>query len=220
MTHKITSLTVQARDPNRVNVRLDGKYRFSLDIFQVTELRLKVGVELDDDGLAELEEKSQFGKLYAQTLEYCLVRPRSIQEVRDYLWRKTLNRKVKKRNGEVVDRKGVSSQIAEQVLERLIDKKYLDDRKFANYWVENRNIQKGSSRKKLQYELRQKGVEADVIEDVIQNSPRDEKSELLKIVTKKRSKYPDEQKLIAYLLRQGFNYEDVREAMTGLSQGG
>lgn len=89
---KITSISVQAKNPDRVNVSVDGRYRFSLDIFQVGD-RVKVGKEYGEDELAELETESLFGKLYGRTLEYCLLRPHSIREVRDYLWRKTRDRR-------------------------------------------------------------------------------------------------------------------------------
>lgn len=42
---KITNLTAQQRDPNRVNVSVEGKYRFSLDIAQIVSLGVKVGRE-------------------------------------------------------------------------------------------------------------------------------------------------------------------------------
>lgn len=214
MTYKITNISVQARNPDRVNVSIDGKYRFSLDIFQVTDLCVRVGQEIDEARLAELEQESQFGKLYARALEYCLTRPHSLREVRDYLWRKTFDRKVRTRKGEMVDRPGVPKQVTERVLDRLIQKGYVDDEKFARYWVENRNIQKGTSVRKLSYELAQKGVDRRIIKDIIQKYPRDEKSELTKMIAKKQSKYPDETKLIAYLVRQGFSYDDVRSALS------
>ena len=65
---KITDISLQARDNNRVNVSVDGVYSFSLDIAQVTDLNLKVGRELSDGELEELQEESQFGKLYMLSL--------------------------------------------------------------------------------------------------------------------------------------------------------
>jgi hypothetical protein len=40
---KITGITAQQRDKNRINVMVDGKYRFSLDILQLGDLGIKVG---------------------------------------------------------------------------------------------------------------------------------------------------------------------------------
>jgi regulatory protein len=74
---KITDISVQTRNPDRVNVSVDGKYRFSLDILQVTELGVKIGNDYSEQELAELEDESIYGKLYARALEYTLMRPHS-----------------------------------------------------------------------------------------------------------------------------------------------
>ena len=215
----ITDISVQARNPDRVNVFVDGKYRFSLDIFQVTELGIKIGREYSENELLALEDESQFGKLYARTLEYTLMRPHSAKEVRDYLWRKTRTAKVRLRDtNEYRDKPGVSQAIADRVYERLVEKGHIDDEKFTRYWVENRQARKGISSRKLIAELRAKGVDQTVIHETMQNSPREEKSEIRKVLEKKRSKYDDEQKLIAYLMRQGFSYDTIRDALAESDQ--
>jgi hypothetical protein len=90
---KITSISVQVRNSDRVNISIDGKYRLSLDIYQLTELGVKNGVEVSDEQIAEWEAESTFGKLYGRALEYTMIRPHSAKEIRDYLWRKTLTRR-------------------------------------------------------------------------------------------------------------------------------
>lgn len=210
---KITNLSTQQNDPNRINVFVDGKYRFSLDVFQVGELGLKVGKEFSEEELRSLEEESQFGKLYARALEYSMIRPRSIKEMRDYLWRKTRTTRYKSRTGELKERSGVPQEIADRVLERLIAKGYLDDEKFTRFWVENRHARKGASLRRIKLELSQKGVDREVIDRIVESSPRNDEDELAKIVAKKRNRYPDQQKFMQYLVRQGFSYDDVRRAI-------
>lgn len=212
---KITALTAQQRDPNRINVMVDGKYRFSLDISQVVSLGVKVGREYTDAELSEIEGESQFGKLYARALEYCLMRPHSKREVRDYLWRKTRETRYKSRKtGEIKLRNGVSPELTDRVYEKLIEKGYLDDEKFARYWVENRNLTKGASQRKLSSELAAKGVERGIVEQLLAESSRTDEGELQKIIAKKRAKYSDEQKLMQYLARQGFGYDDIKRALS------
>lgn len=212
----ITDVSLQVKNKDRVNISVDGKYRFSLDIFQVTELGIKVGKDYSDAELDELETESQFGKLYGRALEYTMMRPHSSKEVRDYLWRKTRTTKVRvKDTNEYRDRPGVAQDVADRVFDRLIQRGYLDDIKFARYWVENRQQRKGISQRKLVAELRAKGVEQQIITEAMQNSPREEKSEIAKIIAKKRHKY-DEQKLMAYLMRQGFSYDTVRSALSDI----
>jgi regulatory protein len=205
----ITAIGVQARNKDRVNVSVDGKYRFSLDMFQVIELGIKVGRSYDEAELNALEQESQLGKLYGRALEYCLLRPHSSREVKDYLYRKT--RPTRQKNGEL--KKGVSPEITNRVFNRLVEKGYIDDQKFTRFWVENRFVRKGISQRKLVAELMTKGVDNAIIQAELVSSDRSDESELGKIIDKKRSKYPDEQKLIAYLARQGFSYDDIKSAL-------
>jgi len=53
MTKKITALKVQKRNPNRVNIYLDGEYAFGLA--RITAAWLHVGQELGDEKIAELQ---------------------------------------------------------------------------------------------------------------------------------------------------------------------
>jgi regulatory protein len=143
-----------------------------------------------------------------------MMRPHSAKEVRDYLWRKTRTTRVKARDtNEIREKPGVSQAIADRVYERLLERGYVNDESFARYWAENRQATKGISTRKLVSELRSKGVDQSVIDEAMQNSPREEKSEIQKILAKRRHKYDDEQKLIAYLARQGFSYDTIREAL-------
>ena len=212
---KVTALTAQQKDPNRLNVMVDGKYRFSLDISQVVSLGVKVGREYSETELAGVEGESQFGKLYARALEYCLIRPHSAREVRDYLWRKTLATKYKSRkSGEIKTRDGVAPELADRVYDELLEKAYIDDERFARYWIENRNLAKGTSRRKLSSELSAKGVDRNIVERLLAESVRTDRDELRKVIAKKRARYSNEQKLMQYLARQGFGFDDIKRALT------
>ncbi|HEY8992848.1 MAG TPA: regulatory protein RecX [Candidatus Microsaccharimonas sp.] len=206
---KITAITAQKRDKDRVNVSVNGKYRLSLDVFQLVDLGIKVGKEYTEEELVSLEEESQFGKLYMRALEYCLMRPHSQRELRDYLYRKTRDTRTK--TGDI--RKGVSVALTERVFNRLEEKGYIDDTKFAAYWIENRNLRKGSSKRKLSAELSAKGVDRTIIEQFLSETERDDITELQKVIDKKRSRYDDEQKFMSYLARQGFSYDDIKTAL-------
>lgn len=206
---QITAITAQQKDKNRVNVMVDGKYRFSLDIFQYADLGLKVGQEYSDEELTALEQEGVFGKVYVRALEYCLMRPHSAREVKDYLFKKTRDTRTK--TGDV--KKGISPEVTARVFDRLTEKGYIDDEKFTRYWVENRSLTKGASRRKLQAELRAKGVESTIIERFLRESDRSDDDELQKVIAKKRARYPDRQKLMQYLARQGFSYDDISAAL-------
>ena len=215
---KITDISLQARDNNRVNVSVDGVYSFSLDITQVTDLSLKVGRELSDGELEKLQEESQFGKLYMRALEYCLRRPHSVKEVRDYLWRKTQPTLRKSQTG-MNNPVAYSERVASRVLSKLQQKAYVADEAFARWWVENRQLSKGVSRRKLTAELRSKGIHADIIAQTLEKTDRTDEQELRKVIAKKHRRYAgDRQKFVQYLVRQGFSYDDVVSALNDVEE--
>ena len=212
--YTVTALSPQIRDLDRVNVYIDGKYDFSLDISQVVDLGIKAGQVLSKEELANLKQESEFGKIYARALEYVLMRPRSSSEVRDYLYRKTLARKYKNRKtGKLAEKPGVAKTVAERVFTKLQARGYIDDQKFANWWVENRHQIKGVSMRKLRSELAAKGITQTIIDSVIADSSRNDIDELAKVIAKKRRRYSDEQKFMQYLARQGFSFDDIKAAL-------
>ena len=192
---KITELKQGVKNPERVNVFLDDKFSFSLDISQVVEFKLKVGMEISEEQLAEFKSASDFGKLYQRALEWVLVRPRSEKEVRDFLYKKIYEKKLDK-------------NYIYLIINKLKDKKYLDDKTFAEYYVENRFLKRGISKKRLRMELVKKGISGEIIDEVLDK--RNDEEEIKKIIAKKRNKYTEE-KLISYLCRQGFSFELSRE---------
>lgn len=202
---KITALKIQVRDKNRVNVFVDGAYSFSLDITQVAELGIKSGTEFSEAELQALKDESQFGKLYTRTLEYSFVRPRSIREIKDYLYRKT--RSTRTKTGEL--KPGVSVELTQRVFDRLLQKGYVDDEKFARFWIENRNLRKGTSMRVLQNELRAKGVATDIIQPLLAETDRSDDDEIQKVAAKAARRYSDRNKFTAYLMRKGFSYDIV-----------
>lgn len=207
---KITDISIQAKNNDRVNISVDGVYRFSLDVFQLGELGIKRGNEYTEEELEALETESLFGKLYARAVEYTMLRPHSSKELRDYLWKKTLD----KRGKEGRIKNGYSPALTQRVYERILAKGYVNDEAFTRFWVQNRHQAKGASRRKLISELRAKGIESDVIETVLADVGRNDQDELAKMMDKKRAKYPEDVKLMQYLVRQGFSYDDVKRAIT------
>ena len=188
---EVTDLRQGVKNPNRVNVFVDGKFAFSLDMTQVVDYKLKVGQVLTEEELTECKRASEFGKLYQRALEWVLMRPRSERELNDYLYKKIYEKKLDK-------------NYIKTIFERLKEKGYVDDRKFAKYWAENRFVKKGISQKRLRMELIKKGIAKEIIEEVLDG--RNDEEEIDKIIAKKRAKYDDE-KLISYLCRQGFSYQ-------------
>ena len=234
---KITDIRQAQKNLNRVNVFINEQYAFSLDIAQVVELDVKVGKVLTEDELAKCKKASEFGKAYQRALEWALLRPRSVRELKDYLarraWRLGAEQKRKEwqkerevaelvASGESVDEEKLEKKLRHReararieqkydftdlIVERLTSRGYVDDLRFAEYYVENRFVKKGISRRRLEIELMKKGIDRNIIDEVI--GARDDGEEIKKIIAKKYGKY-DEDKLIQYLCRQGFDYQLVQ----------
>lgn len=230
--NKITDLKSGVRDQNRVNIFIDNEFAFSLDLTQVVDFHLKIGKILEPGEIEKLKRASAYGKLYNQTLEWVLMRPRSVKETRDHLTqklfkleidnrRRTENReriksdpefkklardfKIKTRERELYEKSDI-----EKVIARLEEKDYLDDRKFAEWFIENRFAKKGISEIRLRQELAKKGIDKNLIDELLENSPRNETEEIKKAIQKRGPK-TEPQKLLGYLARHGFSLDLSRE---------
>lgn len=107
--------------------------------------------------------------------------------------------------------------LSHRIKERLERLGLIDDEKFANAWIRNRRLLKPMSKRRLMLELRQKRVPDDVIERAVAEDESDERSVLRGLIERRRkqSKYQDDLKLMQYLARQGFSYDDIRSALQG-----
>ena len=210
---KITALKPAVKNEHRVNIFVNEKYEFSLDLAQVVDYKIKVGTILTQEKLEELKHASEFGKLYQRTLEWALTRPHSVKETRDYLKRKRSKREAENR----IKEKHIpifSDDDIEKIIGLLIERKYLDDYNFAKYYLENKNVKKGASLRKLKLDLMKKGIDKAIVEEILASeNPRNDEEEIQKIIAKKREKYDDE-KLIQYLVRQGFDFQLARAAVS------
>lgn len=200
---EITDLKPAVKKENRVNVFINDKFSFSLDVSQVVDFKLKRGRVITPAELLKYQKASNFGKLYQRTLEWVLARPRSVRETYDYLRRK----KFQKPEYEISD------EDIDAVISRLIEKGYLNDKKFAEYYVENRFQKKGVSMKRLKMELKKKGISDDDARAAFEKIGRDDAAEIKKIIAKKRGRYDTDEKLINYLVRQGFDFELARNSV-------
>ena len=108
----------------------------------------------------------------------------------------------------------------ERVLARLDEKGYINDESFAKAWINSRQLHKKSSKRKLEQELRAKGIDSEIIATELQKGSVTEIENLREIIAKKRrlTKYQDDTKITQYLLRQGFNYDDIRNELAANSQ--
>ena len=193
---KITAVTRQKRNPNRLNIYVDGEFAFGLaDMVGAT---LRIGQELAQSEIDQLQDQDLLEKARQSALNFLSYRPRSIAEVRRNL--------IKKEFAELV---------VEQVIGRLQELELLNDKTFAQYWVEQREAFKPRSAIALRSELYQKGVANDIIEEVLLDL--DETAAARKAAETKAPRWQHldreqfQKKLGGFLQRRGFHYGIVRQ---------
>ena len=198
---KVTNLTKQKRNKDRVNVYLDGKFSFGLAL--ITAVRLRIGQELTEAEIVALKTEDDYEKAKQSALNFISYRPRSISEVK-----KNLRGKAYK------------DETIEQVINRLVELDLLSDEAFVQYWVEQRTTFKPRSQMALRAELLKKGVAMEAIDAVV--SDVDETAAALQAAKKQQSRWqtlPEEafrKKATGFLQRRGFRYEIVRETINSI----
>ncbi len=104
------------------------------------------------------------------------------------------------------------ADVLDQVMDRLKELAFIDDRKFAMWWVEQRTGRKPKGSQIIKLELRQKGIAPEIIEEVLSGteSLKDEGDAAKRAIEKKLplwEKYPIMQrkkKIYEFLARRGF----------------
>jgi regulatory protein len=158
------------------------------------------GSALSTDEVEDFKRGSVRRKAYNEAVRFISYRARSYREVLDRLKKSEYD-----------------STVAEDVLSRLIRNGLLNDLNFGSSWVADRMNLKPRSRSVLASELYQKGLDSEAIKSTLAEvSSEDYRAMIVKLIAKKRrqTRFQDDAKLIAFLGRQGYSYEDIRGALT------
>jgi regulatory protein len=194
MNRRITALVAQKRNPRRVNVYLDGEFAFGLS--RITAAWLQVGQELSADKIATLQSEDLYEVAHQQALKFLSYRIRSEQEVQQNL-----------------HDHDIPQEIIADVMDRLRQSGLVDDRNFAQAWVENRVEFRPRGRPLLALELRQKGIATDVIDQSLTHLDEEELAyraglkQSRKLQNLERPEF--RRKLSGFLARRGFSYDIV-----------
>lgn len=195
MGKTITAITAQKRDKKRVNIFFDGEFAFGIS--RIVAAWLQVGQNLTDEQISKLISEDQDEVAYQRAIKLITYRDRSIAEIRQSLHQNQ-----------------IPEEIIENVINRLGENGLLDDKRFANLWIENRNEFRPRSHRMLTLELQKKGISEDIISQVLENTTADE--ELAhKAAQKQIRRYMTlewqdfRRKLGSFLARRGFSYETV-----------
>ena len=195
MDRQITALKVQKRNPNRVNVFLDGVFAFGVS--RIVAAWLKVGQELNEEKIQSLQQNDAQEVAFQNALKVISYRPRSIHEVQNKL-----------------QEKGFDETVVRLVIERLKETGLVEDKEFAQAWIENRTVFRPRSRRLMALELRQKGVPDEVVQNALVDAVDDEtlayQSAIRYVRRLKRLEWLEfRKKLSAHLIHRGFSFEII-----------
>lgn len=205
MSPTITALTVQKRNPQRVNVYLDGEFAFGLA--RIVAAWLEIGQELSAEKIQALQAKDESEVALQRAVSFLSYRPRTTLEVRRNL-----------------EKHHVSGEVIEQTIERLEKNGLVDDREFARLWIDNRAEFRPRGRRALEVELRSRGIPDNIIADVLSDSLGDEEAlayEAAQKYTRKLAgleKADFRRKLGGFLARRGFDYETTSQVVDRMWQ--
>src|SRR4030066_1398794 len=116
----ITSIKPQ-KYTKRVNIFLDGKFGFGIDLVNFVKLGLRVEQSLDDEEIKKIIKKAEFQKTYDYLLKFAMLRPRTEKEIKDWFRRKK-----------------TPESLHQDLFSKLKGLDLIDDEKFAMWWVEQR----------------------------------------------------------------------------------
>ena len=194
----VTALKVQKRNPQRVNVYLDGEFAFGLA--RITAAWLHIGQELSAEKIAQMQAEDAREVGYQQALRLLSYRPRASAEVRRNL-----------------EKHAMPAEVIEDVLARLQRAGLLNDSRFAQAWVDNRSEFRPRGRRALAVEMRQRGLDdesiqqalAEVDEEALADQAASKQSRRLTGLDETAFKH----KLSGFLARRGFGYAVIRDTV-------
>lgn len=195
---RVSDIKQQVKRQDRYSIYVDDKYVFSLGEAELLNTGLRIGKEFTPEELEDLKQRAVLDKAYDRALNLIARRQRSQWELEDYL-----------------KRKDYDPDVVQIILNRLSESGYANDKTFAEAWVSNRRLLKATSKRRLQQELRQKRVADEIIKEILEEDKTDELEVLKDLIARKRkqTRYQDDLKLMQYLVRQGYNYGDIKTAL-------
>ncbi|KEO84205.1 regulatory protein RecX [Tumebacillus flagellatus] len=205
----ITSLSTQVGNPDRVSLFLDDDFLMGIRREVAYRHGLKKGLDVTADFLQEVWRDEEGFRARDLAAKYLGIKPRTRKQLRDYLLGKEFD-----------------EAVAERTIEWLAGYGYLDDGEFARQWVENRTRFRPRGKAMLRWELQQKGVARDDIEEAISTEFEGdvEIEAAVQLLQKKVGRkpldfsYEEKQKLAQYLARRGFSGSVTAEAVRRFRQ--
>lgn len=197
MEFRITAISPQKHNANRVNIHLDDEYAFSLS--RIVAAWLQTGSLIDDEKIDRLKAEDELEKAYQRALNWISYRTRTEVEIKTRL-----------------EKLSIPPAFIQIVIERLKRNQLIDDEEFAVRWIQERNNNHPRSKKALAFELKQHGVDSEIIEDTIKSVDDSQQAYLSALKKARQLKdlewFEYRQKMLRYLAGKGFSFGTSTEA--------
>lgn len=182
----------------KIHLLLDDEYIITTDEDFWAENYIKDGTDIDEDEWNELVAKINYKKAVDKCYDLLSRRDHSVKELKTKLLRT------------------VDERSAEMAIDKMLDLGYLDDEKYAQTLVRHLLDNKNMSKNFVKQEMYKRGLSADIINDILENTEFDNSANCVELITTKyRNKLRAEggkDKVIAALMRKGFSYYDIKHA--------
>ena len=196
-------LTYKKGKQDKIHISVDGEYSFTVDETYFLSMGIYNGKEVDSDELEEIRETVNVRRAYNYAVSLLARRDHSEKELMEKL-----------------SRKGYTDG-AEAAIEKLRNSGYVSDERFARLYVRELRSLKKYGKRRIEQELYRKGIARDIISEVLDETDFDE-NELVALIERKYSRYlGDEkgiQKTINSLVRMGYGYGEIRDALKTINE--
>ncbi|EIJ82072.1 recombination regulator RecX [Bacillus methanolicus PB1] len=203
----ITKITVQQKNQERYNIYMDfGKgeeYAFSVDKDTLIKFKLKKGFEVDPFLLTEIQYQDDIRKGYHLAINFLAKSMRSEGEVRNYLAEKEID-----------------EPIIKEVILKLYEYKFLDDREYAKAYVRTQKNTTDKGTELIRKGLREKWIGENLIEEALNEYSSEEQIDTAVKVSEKflsKNRLESERtlklKLEQLLLRKGFSIDVIQAVL-------
>lgn len=215
---KITKLSAQERNSERVNLYLDEKFAVGLSINTVAKYNLFIGKEINESEYLAILHDDLGERFFNRAVDYLGSSIKTEMQIRKYLrnllfrkkglWYKDLD-------------KDNSEKLLAGTMEKLAKYSYLNDEEFAEMFIESRIKNKPRGKNVLFSELLSKGVPKEIAEKKVNELVVDE-YDMLKRVYEKKYKGEKitklDRKKIDFLLRKGFSWDLIERYIDNESE--
>ena len=200
--NEITAITPQVKDKRRCNIYIDGRFCCGLTLEATMKNRLKVGMVIAPERLAEIQLESEKNTAMDKALYFISATRKTQEQVKKHL-----------------REKGYLPAVIDYVLEKLNGYDFLNDAEYAKDYVGAAASKKGARLIKMQ--LQAKGVAQEDIDSAIATLQPEMQEDAAKSILQKymRNKTADREtlaKAFKYLLSKGFEYDVARTALSAL----